>query len=75
MQVIEYEVNNRGEIQASCTGVGGRPTPTFHWFVDDSNNREIDEDELNANDREWDDNGIPMIEQSIRCARKGEQKV
>ena len=74
MQVVEYEPNNRGEIQASCTGIGGRPTPTFHWFVDDSNNKEIDEDELNANDREWDDNGVPMIEQSIRYARKAGQR-
>lgn len=64
-QVIEYEANNRGEIQAACTGIGGRPAPTFHWYVDDSNNREIDEDELNSKDSEWDDNGVPMMEQSI----------
>ena len=66
LQVIEYEANDRGEIQAACTGIGGRPAPTFHWYVDDSNNREIDESELNARDNEWDDNGVPMIEQSIR---------
>merc|ERR1712117_632949 len=62
----EYEPNNRGEIQASRTAIGGRPAPTFHWFVDDSNNREIDDSELNARDNEWDDNGVPMLEQSIR---------
>ena len=66
LQVLEYEPNNRGEIQASCTAIGGRPAPTFHWFVDDSNNREIDDSELNARDNEWDDNGVPMLEQSIR---------
>ena len=66
LQVIEYEANDRGEIQAACTGIGGRPAPTFHWYVDDSNNREIDESELNWKDNEWDDNGVPMIEQSIR---------
>ena len=66
LQVLEFEANNRDDIQAACTGIGGRPTPTFHWFVDDSNNREIDESELNARDNEWDDNGVPMIEQTIR---------
>jgi len=65
-QVIEYEADNRGEIQAACTGIGGRPAPTFHWYVDDSNNREIDENDLNPRDNEWDDNGVPMIEQTIR---------
>ena len=69
--MLEYEPNNRGEIQASCTAIGGRPAPTFHWFVDDSNNREIDDGELNARDNEWDDNGVPMLEQSIRSVGWG----
>ncbi len=28
---IVYSVNDRDEIEAVCTSIGGRPTPEFHW--------------------------------------------
>jgi hypothetical protein len=30
-QTIIYDVNDRGEIEATCTSTGGRPAPTFKW--------------------------------------------
>jgi len=42
-EVISYEIDKTNtEIEATCTGYGGNPEPTFHWFVgDDDDDSEI----------------------------------
>jgi len=42
-EVITYDLlKNNPEIEATCTGYGGNPEPTFHWYVgEDDDDNEI----------------------------------
>lgn len=45
-QTIEYDLEDeRAEIEATCTGYGGKPEPTFRWFINDDRN-EISESDI-----------------------------
>jgi len=46
-EVISYEIDRTNtEIEATCTGYGGNPEPTFHWYIDDDD----DDNEITDHD-------------------------
>ncbi|TRY75785.1 hypothetical protein TCAL_01291 [Tigriopus californicus] len=65
-QTIEYDLEDeRAEIEATCTGYGGKPEPTFRWYINDDRN-EISENDLQRRLRPGEDSILgEYVEETI----------
>jgi len=64
---IQYDLSRTSKaIEATCTGYGGSPDPTFHWYVDDDDNdNEITDSEATFDVDSYDDRNGRRVESTI----------
>jgi len=64
---IQYDLSRQSRaIEATCTGFGGLPEPTFHWYLDDDDDdNEITDGEASFDINSYDDRNGRRVEHTI----------